>query len=127
MNQRIIVEHTKFRTVAMTSSMALLHWHEAIIGRMNVPAGVPQGLVLIKDKAVKAKSEGQFLDLVIGACERTFGKAPKKEQKPLLTFPPFFKNTEDFESACWRMLEWIREHGDITLLAIEYYPEYEPS
>jgi hypothetical protein len=121
-------------TVAKSASIGLMYWYGRIVPQKPIDNPQPFSVHIVAT-TIPFPYEPLFLSLVVAGLERTFGSAP--DVAAHLLEPEYCKRlgrldyeeveehlkkgTTDvvaYEQACLDILNWLKERGEITLLAI---------
>jgi hypothetical protein len=103
------------RTLALTPSMALMHW----LGRSHPPPLIEKlqpFIVHVSPSPVPSEGNPMFMTLVFAEIERRWNKTP-----PFEAVPANLKKKgggKKFQTRCLDVLRWLHAEGDITSLEV---------
>lgn len=121
-----------FETIAATASMGLLHWYMRIVPHLDSPEPIPILEVIQTNKPIPGPYHSQFLVVVIGGIERTYGKSPEinseflsrewyndlSEYSDHKAVVRAYRNADPkvvaYEEVCLSILAWLANFGDIS-------------
>jgi len=120
-------------TIAATASMALTHWYMRKLPKLDdIPDPLPVLEVIPIARPFPGPYDQNFLPVVIGCIERTYGTAP--EIAPVFLSREWYNNLPErlndhkivvqarrdadpkvvaYEEVCLSILKWLAKYGDV--------------